>query len=378
MQLNFFGRIRNRLRSLFPGRSVEASVVAYSDILDEPDVEALVKDMRSDYQAAMAVLAIRSHLRQVEVAVTSISDSEDPKIRPLTEHIRDLWYRTIRDLSESIEYGRAAFQKHWRNDPERGLTLIDELEYLPAAHNGRRFSHLLLNRKGRFDGIRLTGSGKERDIPPHEAYWFGLDATTLEPYGRSIYLGAPQEVRKDRKLLFKLRRTFWKKFVLRGGVAHVEPTMLDAETGEQIDNFEATARHLEALNAGGWLIFPSTRDALGNLKNNFTSLPETLDPTPLEASIEGTDAELSRALGIHEKLLTEGSAVGAMNAVISHTGMALVMIEEKLEQMVRSFEKYVCRPHEQRNWPVGKRPLLQMTYTSLIKGESSLLVKLCE
>lgn len=360
---------------MFQGRSPEAAAIAYPSIPDEPDVVSLVEDMRKDYQVAIAILAIRSNIRRVEASVT-VGDSDDPKAKALADQLTRLWYRTLRDLSESVEFGRAAFQKRWRNDPKTGLTVVEKLEYIPPALCGKRFSELLLDKQGRFDGVRLKGHDHQVDIPPEDAWWFGLDATITEPYGRSRYLGAAQEVRKDRKLILKLRQTFWKKYVLRGGVAHVEPTVHDAKTGEPIDNFAATAANLEALNSGGWLLLPSTRDSSGNLMNDFTTLPETLDPTPLENSLDGTDAEISRALGIHEKLISEGSAVGALNAVVSHAAMALAMVEEIVDQKVQSFNQYVVEKVEARNFPAGSRPGLKMVYASLTKGENSSLVQL--
>ena len=371
----FTGRISNRVRAFFQGRSPEATAVAYPEIRDEPDVEALVLDMRKDYQAKIAIAFIQSNIRKVSVCVEP-GDDNDPRAKQLSDHLTELWYSALRDLTESIEYGRSAFQKRWENDPRTGLTVVKSLEYLPPKINGNVFSQLLLDKKGRFDGIRIKSSSMSVDLAPEESFWFGLDATIAEPYGRSVYLGAPQEVRKDRKLIMDLRRTLWKKSVLRGGVAHVEPTVFDSVSGQPIDNFAATARNLEILNSGGWVIFPSKRDANGHLQNDFTSPPETLDPTPIESSLDGLDAEMCRSLGLHEKLLSEGSAVGALNAVVSHAAMALAMIEGFVEQKVRAFQKYVVEPHVARNYAAGDGPNLRMNYVSLTEGENSLLVEM--
>ena len=46
------------VRAFFQGRSPEAAAVAYPEIRDEPDVEALVLDMRKDYQAKIAIAFI--------------------------------------------------------------------------------------------------------------------------------------------------------------------------------------------------------------------------------------------------------------------------------------------------------------------------------
>jgi hypothetical protein len=346
-----------------------ARSVALPLIEDEQDVSSLVDDMRTDYQAVFAVETLQSLAARIDVRVGVVTGDEAAS--DLAESLTELWRRTARQLiGKSFEYGRAAFEKVWRNDPETGLTLVRKLEYLPPSVRGSKFTEMVLDETGRFDGVKLKGQGSDAwTLPVQDAYWHGVDTTIIEPHGRSRYLGAPQSVRRKRKELDRLMDIFIKKHVLKGGIAHVEPTVYDARTGNPIDNFQIVAAHLDALQSGGWLIQPSTRDANGNLLNDFRLEASTTDPAGLLDLQRYLDAQMSRSLLVHESLLTEGdTGMGSGNAVVSFVGMLLASVEDLVEQAVQSFQKYVVEKAVARNAIAAK---LQTTYVPLSNSDNS-------
>lgn len=345
-----------------------ARTVVLPDIEDETDVSSLVDDMRTDYQAVFAVETLQSLAARIDVRVGVISGDEQAK--ELAESLTELWRRSARRLiGKSFEYGRAAFEKVWRNDPESGLTLVKKLEYLPPSIRGRKFSELVLDDDGRFDGIKLNGRDGDWSLPVLDSFWHGVDTTIVEPHGRSRYLGAPQSVRRKRKELDRLMDIFLKKHVLKGGVAHVEPTVYDSRTQQPVDNFQIVSAHLDALKSGGHLLLPSTRDANGNLLNDFKMETSTTDPAGLLDLQKYLDAQMSRSLLVHESLLTEGdTGMGSGNAVVSFVGMLLASVEDLVEQGVQSFQRYVVEKAVLRNSIEAK---LHTSYVPLSNSDNS-------
>lgn len=358
-----------RARATKVAGTAVARSIALPMIEDETDVSSLVDDMRTDYQAVFAVETLQSLAARIDVRVGAVTGDDDATV--LADSLTEVWRRTARKLiGKSFEYGRAAFEKVWRNDPETGLTLVRKLEYLPPSVRGQKFTEMVLDETGRFDGVKLKGrEGDEWTLPVQDAYWHGVDTTIIEPHGRSRYLGAPQSVRRKRKELDRLMDIFIKKHVLKGGVAYVEPTVYDARTGQPIDNFQIVAQHLDALMSGGWLLQPSRRDANGNLLNEINMETSTTDPAGLLEIQRYLDAQMSRSLLVHESLLTEGdTGMGSGNAVVSFVGMLLASVEDLVEQAVQTFQKYVVEKAVARNAIAAK---LQTTYVPLSNSDNS-------
>lgn len=353
--------------------------ITLSDIDIEPNVFALVEDMRSDYQVAQCIKLLKAAVSSATVSIRTRDDA-DERTKDLAVQLVQLWRDHIGQMFEAVEYGRAAFRRKWQNSTDSGLTEV-ELEYLPAYYDetGARFTSLRMSSAGGYDGVVLhhQSGGDSGYFGPGNSWWLTYDATLIRPYGRSIYRGAPATVRESRRKLFQLRSIFLERFVFRGGVVYAEPTVKDSVTGTIYNNFALMAQKLMEHIRGGWLILTSRRDGNGHLRNEVHSDASIMDPKPLDEVIRGTDSEMSRSMGIHPQLLmgTPGGG-GTQNSVSEFAGLMISVAEDILSQLAASFQKYVIAESERRNFTPDALPGLKLTVAPLSRDETSTLAKL--
>lgn len=331
--------------------------------VDEPrDLADLADKMRQDYMVRFSELILKSNLTSAPVTITveTESGSGDGRAAALAEQLQRLWGETLPSMCQSIGDGRVAYEKVWRYDAGRNLNVIERLEPLPF-----RQTALQLDEDGDFAGLELRVGEDAVKLPPQKCWWLALDPTVLEPHGRSRYVGAPCETWKQRQETFRLRKLYLKRFALRGGVAHIPPTVKNEQTGLVEDNFAKMAAAYESYYAGGLIMFPNSRDTHGRFLNEWTEQPSAMDPTPLETVLDGQDTEQLRAFGIPEKTVIEGAQVGSHAMVTVQMLTLLSVVEDLLNQFTGSFRKQVIDNVIALNYRGTEAPQITITYPPL-------------
>lgn len=324
------------------------------------EIDKIVTQMDKDYQVVLAYKVLSSVIKSAEVTVSSNSD--DPRVQAHRDHLLDLWYRTIDSALQCIKYGRVAYEFCRDYDAEHNLSIVKDLDEMPY-----RETTMCLDADGNYDGFKLKHKSQEIPVDANMSWWLALDPTAREPHGRSRYLGAPLEVWQDRTETRANRRKFVRRFVIRGGVAHVPETRPNPENpAETIDVFAETQQALEALFAGGYLLFPNSRDADGNYLYDTDELdPTGLDPSPLNGVLDRQDVEMLRAFCIPEKTVIEGQAVGSYAMVTQQMAILYAVCDEILDQVIRSFQSQVVERERQWNYGEESGVTLEISFTPL-------------
>lgn len=342
-----FRRSQQGVPRRLPTGSVSAPALA-SLVRPEPrDVGALASEMERDYQVQLAVLVLKANIQSVPVTVTT--DSDAPRAQTLAQQLQSLWHAHLVQMLDCIGRGRVAFEKCWAYSEAANVNFIEKLDPLPFEQ-----SEMQLDERGRYRGIRLKVRQDEPiELDAEKTWWLALDPTPLEPHGRSRYLGAPQEVWRDRRETRKRLGMFINRFVVRGGVAYAPETETD-EYGRVHDAMQITQELIENLYAGGSVVFPNVwvngPGGTSHRAYEFTESPTTLDPTPLLGVLDAGDTAQLRAFGIPEKTLTEGDSVGSFAMVKQQTLALYAVIEGILSQCVGSFQRYVIDKSIDVNW----------------------------
>jgi len=349
------------------GHSHSAAALAALRHREPRNISELATRMRDDYQVRLAEAVLAANLRAARVTITTTGNA---RAQALAGHLQRLWEQTLPAMLPAIGEGRVAFEKVWCYAADANLSLIRKLEPLPFDP-----TELRLQPGGAFDGITLQAGPRPLVIPAASSWWLALDPTPLEPHGRSRFLGAPFTVWKERREAIRLRGIFLRKLVISGGVAHVPPTV-ELENGQSLDVFQETARAYDERLAGGLMLFPNDRDADGNYLYNYTEPPTLMDPTPLEAVIDGLDIEQLRSFGIPEKTVVEGQAVGSFAMVGLQMLTLYAVIEDLLSQFENSFQRYVIDKHLAANFDAGTLPDMTIAHEPLADRPDSLVAEI--
>lgn len=344
---------------------ISAAAIAGHAEAEPTHTAEIAEKMRSDYQVQLAELVLGANLQSIPVSwadsadssrtAGDVSEADQSRHAALRVQLLTLFKSTLPSMLQCLGDGRVAYEKVWSYLPVHDLTVIRKLEPLPVEQ-----TRMQLSKDGAFEGIDLS-VGEKLTLSPEKCWWLALDPTALQPHGRSRYSGAPYETWRRRQRASRLRDILIEKFALRGGVAHVPPTV-EADDGRVIDNFEATARAYAALQSGGLLLLPNSRDSRGEYEFDFSEAPEVLNPGPLDAVIDGMDAEQLRAFGIPEKTVIEGHAVGSHAMVSQQMLVLMAVVEGILSQFINSFQKYVVEPVIAHNFSTQDSPTWQLAF----------------
>lgn len=392
--MRWWTQLRNTFSKPMPTGSVASTALVGMMKPEAHDVPALAREMRNDYQVRLAELVLAANVRAAptRIIVTGAAGFGDTRATQLAARLHQLWRDSLPAMLGALGDGRVAFEKIWEFDPALQLTTVRKLEPLPAEqtklklHAGGAFAGIELRTTER-SAARATSSGEPtvrsgwrdegsvRLLSTEKTWWLAIDATPLEPHGRSRFLGAPYTVWKEHSEAIRLRKMFLKRFVVRGGVAHVPPTAINLQ-GEVVDNFEATAQTIDERVSGGTVLFPNTRDSRGNYEFEYTEPPQTLDPAPIDNIIDGLDAELLRAFGIPEKTVIEGQAVGSYALASQQMLILYAVVEDLLTQFAQSFQRYVIDKVVAANYESFTAPKLLLHVPSLGDSPTANLVEL--
>lgn len=338
----------------------------------EPNsIVKLVESIEQDYQFKLGYLVIESLAKSatVNIHVEQLPDSIDrSRVDALVGNLREAWTQALPSAMRSFGYGRAAFEKTFRFDASTGLYFIADLDYLPPE-----YTELVLDDQGSFAGIKLEVGDESVLLDAPRSWWFALDPTATEPYGRSRYLGAPFDVWKARRQLDEQERIWYSKFAIGHGIARA-PDRVDSlppyQTGNKAassesdtnDPMEVLRRELTAIESGGILILSSRTYPDGTPLYDYTESEGQRDSGPLEERRQMLDVAALRSLGIPERAITQNDKSGSRAMAQVHLEVLYRTCEGVLDQLIASFQQYVIRKVVEINWPDGKRPVLRMQY----------------
>lgn len=294
----------------------------------------IVEEMRSDYQVSFCERILGANIAAIQVTASGETVSEE-----LTESLQTLWDRTLSSMLDSIAYGRVAYELEWKNDgvyqvPCRAEPLPFELSRMNLCD-------------GRFDGIEVkTKSGQWEPIDVMNSWWLAIDATVVQPHGRSRFLPAPYEVYKDKRGAKKNRQTATSKWGTRGPIMRGPQTDFDPQTQQTFDVLPELSPAVDVWSAGGMLYLSNDRDPASKDGNEYKYAVEQaelagFDPTSINDTIERMDVEMARAFGIAEQTIMEAGGVGTYGSITQKMLLLFAVCEGILDQWCRSFEKYV-------------------------------------
>lgn len=312
------------------------------------DTHKLVEDMRKDPTFQLGIKVLRS---MTSSAVVSFEvEGSDPRAESLSANLNDVWDQHVRQALDSIEYGRQAFEIiHGVNGD---INTVRDLIPIPFE-----LSELKIDKETGHRSCLKVGKGdKAVELTPQEYWWVTIDATEIEPFGKSRYRGAPYQVRQQRKKLDQQENTWYDRYSMGTGVARAPEEALgppisgDGDKGE-IDNqgnpvnpAEALAKSLDEIRAGGWMILSSGKyptEQGGGDKWDLTQFPEVKDGTSMQSRRNSLDVAALRSLGIPERALIQEGQTGSYNLAEAHQLVLVDTVEDILRQVVTAFQEQI-------------------------------------
>lgn len=298
------------------------------------DLGKIVEDMRADYQVSFCERILGANIAAIQV--TASGDAVAPE---LTEALQSLWDRTLSSMLDSIAYGRVAYELEWEavgayQVPCRAEPLPFELSRMALC-------------EGRFNGIEVKlADNTWEPIAVANSWWLAIDATVVQPHGRSRFIPAPYEVWKDKKGAKKNRQTATSKWGTRGPIMRGPQTDTDPVTQKPYDVLPELAPAVDVWSAGGMLFLSNDRDPYSKDGQEYKYAVEQadltgFDPTAINDTIERMDVEIARAFGIAEQTIMEAGGVGTYGSITQKMLLLFAVCEGILDQWCRSFEMYV-------------------------------------
>ena len=351
------------------GTDIDAALASGVQKENPANVAELATDMLSDYQVKETIGLLVANIRDTKVAITL--DGETSELADaVTENLRESWENfldqcfPLMNLEQSIlAMGRSAFEKIVGNDPTTQTTRM-KLRFLPPTVKGAVATKLRLTELGAFDGIDLEVGGKKIVIPAELALWTAIGATDIEPHGRSMFLGAAAAVRDKRKELEDLLTGYVKRCAINGPVIHAPATSQDTK-GNVVDIFAAIGATMKnSWKFGNPVILSNASDEHGKYEIDVTQQAYELDPAPVTEITAMLDAQQSRALFVHEDLVSGGSEVGSYAKQKMIVKMMLAVVGGIVKSVMASFRKYYAEKEVALNW-MANPPQVKMAVSSL-------------
>lgn len=320
------------------------------------DLGRLIETVRSDYQATVTFRFLQGRLQKT--AIRFEANPKNPRAVAVARHLNAELARQFPHISEAPEFGRYTFTVEWANSSEATLGRYRFVDAYTELQTGRLalYSELVFETDkeaktvGKFVGIRVFDGLGTDPIPAGVAGYFAFWATTGNPYGRSLYRGAVDKVVSFRaKTLTPLRAKWLQKCVVPPRMVRAPEIVKDPETGEDVDNWSAINEELKRGEAFGYFFFPPERDAKNEFTWDIEPLNQTTDPSGLESVVTNTDAEVSRAMGVNEELVSR-TTTGGSNAN-SEVGLqtADAVADNLAAMIVTGLQTGWLEPHLERN-----------------------------
>jgi len=337
----------------------------------------LAEQMRADYQVKFADWILRANIQSVPVTIAT--DSPDPRAVAFADAMQDLWYATLNSMCDAIGDGRVAYAKCWQFD---AATFLHAPKLTPLPF---RATTMQLTADGEFAGIKLTGRSqgwadeKSIDIPVEQSWWLAIDATPIEPHGKSRYLGATQAEWASRREVFELRMTFLRKFCLNGGVIRGPGTVIDPTTNLPVPAAPLFQAAYAKRQQGGVMYMPGARNKdTGEFDFDVTETSRLEDPGPIDATLDKSDIRVLRSLGISELAVQQTGDLGSFAMAVIHRLVLNAVVAGLVSQFAESFEAYVIDAAAGYNFLPHETPDVTLTYPDLTAVPDSLMVEVAK
>lgn len=355
------------------GQKSSASLAEQREPESRNEISRMAEKMLDDPQFAFALRVLVANCNAIRVTWTPTVEGNQ-RADDLAEHTDKLWRRTRRDLGELIKHGRVAYEKvHKYNKATQNLE-IRKLVPLPYDE-----TEMQLDESGNFSGIELSGGKQPVELEAWKSYWTALDATPTRPHGRSRFLGAPHEVFKERREVRELRKEFLRRFSMGLAKAHVNPTGKDPQTGQPFNNMERVGREWENARAGGIFVMSNKPGPSGaGFAEDIEMFPEPKGSGPLDATLDTLAVDVLRSLGMPEKTIMEGSAVGSYALVTQQMLILNSVCEEIVEQDSENFQEYVADKQAEDNFPESEGVEIQGNFLRLSEAPTGLVAELVQ
>lgn len=328
-------------------------LLKHSRLKEPKNIPRLVAAIEADYQFRLGFLVIQSMITATPVSVDvanaeHLAPLDRARAAALAENIEFVWRSALPHALRAFAHGRAAFERTYHYVADQQLHLVAGLDVLPFE-----LTRMVLDDEGSFAGIELTTPNGVLLLGPERAWWFALDPTTLEPHGRSRYLGSALDVWKARRQLDALEEIWLSKFAVGHGIARA-PELADIppvyklgdieganSNGEFLDPMEAMREQCSKIESGGVLVLSSKRYPDGSYLYDYVPTQGQQDGTPLENRRRMLDAAALRSLGIPERAITQDADHGSHALALVHHQVLTQTCEGILCQLSRSFQHYV-------------------------------------
>lgn len=343
----------------------------------------LVSDMLEDSMAVITLGVFLSNLSRTDFTVNAGDNEDDPTQEAIEEDVERLVSETLRKLCDLhnglLTWGGLPFEKEVENAVVNDvpLTRIKRFKQLPKHIRGRRATELVLDKQGKFGGIRVTIDGSDFVIPPEQSCWLSLGATPLEPYGRSIFFGAPKKVREQRCAVDDLLMVFLRRWAIDGETIHAPATAQDTLTGQTINNHKRLAAAIrESQRAGGVKILPNEPHGGvgmdGKYAIDITHEAKVLDSRPLEIVDAMIDAKMARSFGVHESVVMD-TETGSYAAQTVRIFMVKSIVDRLALDIFGQLEEIIGQFYQATN-----DPSLKITITPTSHITDGLMVEIVQ
>ena len=339
------------------------------------DLVELVDDMVKDPMVVITMSVFLSKLKTTDFTVSLDAPEGDARAEAITEDIRRLIDETLEKLCDFhnglLTWGGLPFEIVIDNTTVDGtpISRIKQFKQLPKHVDGQRATEYVLNPDGTFGGIRVTIGGSDFVIQAEQAAWFAIGATPLAPHGRSLFLGAPAEVRKRRKKTDGLIDIFAGRWAIDGPVIHAPATAVD-ENNNIVDNHQRIAEQYAASKTAGGLTILSN-EAHGGLgmdgkyQIDITHESRAMDCKPLEILDNLIDAKMSRAFGVHESV-TMDTETGSYASQTVRMFVVLSKCDSFAWAVADCLQRQCERVYLHANYGDGSAPTLKIVPVSHI------------
>lgn len=321
------------------------------------DTGKLVEKMRSDPIFKLAMTVIKARASTVSVSVTYEGDDEKGVV--VSGHLQKIWDTYLDRALQAVEYGRQAFEIVSGHEPSNDVYGVADLVEIPFE-----LSQFEKNRDTKQYDTLKVGKGTSVERLSIADLWVAtIDATPLEPFGKSRYRGAPWKVHQRRETAAKRYDTFIGRFALGFGLATAPDEPVGSEfggqgskgeideQGEAINPQEVMAQQLEQVVGGGWLVMSSKsykpEDGGGSLYS-IVNGPEIKDGSPMERLWSALDVMALRSMGVPERSVIQSEDVGARAVADAHQSVLNFVVEDIVKQIITTFDEQIVQ--KVSNW----------------------------
>lgn len=308
------------------------------------NVGQMVDRIRTDEDFAFAFGVITATCKTIQISI----DGDLPENR---EAIRDsllqAWHRSLPSMLESLEYGRQAFEVLFRFDLASLSYLLDRL--IPLDYDLSKMRIV----DGQYCGVTF-GKADDVQLSSEESWWLAINATSTKPYGRSIYLGAPWKVWKQRYEHERRVDVWQKRFSIGRSVTKVPSEYPGDKSGKgrlgevnqsglMRDPIADTEAVLQSTEAGGDLIFPSGNNKDGSSMYEHFPGQDLKDGDAQFRHSQYLDVKVLRSLKIPEKSVIQNGETGSRAMADAHQKVFNDVVEAYVSQIVESFQLNIVR-----------------------------------